>query len=109
ALPICDRGLDPELVAAAMTQSRLRAKGRAKFGEFAEGMIFTQAGLEQSTRLTVAAHHAARFAAAGSTRVADLGCGIGGDAMALGALGLPVLAVQLDALPPAGATRTPAR
>lgn len=99
-----DRGLDPELVAAAMTQSRLRAKGRAKFGEFANGMVFTQAGLEQSTRLTVAAHHAARFSAAGSTRVADLGCGIGGDAMALGGLGLPVLAVELDELTAAVAT-----
>src|SRR5690606_7575243 len=99
-----DRGLDPELVAAAMTQSRLRAKGRAKFGEFAEGMIFTQAGLERPARVTVAAPHAARCAAAGSTRVADPGCGIGGEALALGALGRPVLAVELDELTAAVAT-----
>jgi len=99
-----ERGLDPELVAAAMTQSRLRAKGRAKFAEFADGMLFTQAGLEQATRLTVAAHHAGRYAAAGATRVADLGCGIGGDAMAMGALGLAVLAVERDELTAAVAT-----
>ena len=50
-------GIDPELVAAALTQSRLRAKGRAKFGDFADGMLFTATGLEQATRLEVAAHH----------------------------------------------------
>src|SRR5690625_6274426 len=87
-----------------MTQSRLRAAARAKFGEFADGMLFTQPGLEQATRLTVAAHHASRYAAAGASRVADLGCGIGGDAMALGALGVPVLAVERDELTAALAT-----
>lgn len=99
-----ERGVDAELVAAAMTQSRLRAKGREKFREFADGMLFTQAGLEQATRLTVGAHHAARYASAGATLVADLGCGIGGDAMALGALGVPVLAVEQDELTAAVAT-----
>ena len=67
------QGLDPRLVAAAMTQSRLRARGRAKFGEFASMMLFTRAGLEQATRLAVAARHAQRYAAAGATHVADLG------------------------------------
>ncbi|TNC19251.1 class I SAM-dependent methyltransferase [Georgenia sp. 311] len=99
-----ERGVDAELVAAAMTQSRLRAKGRAKFREFADGMLFTQAGLEQATRLTVAARHAARYSGAGATLVADLGCGIGGDAMAMGALGLSVLAVEQDELTAAVAT-----
>ncbi|MDD9205810.1 class I SAM-dependent methyltransferase, partial [Georgenia sp. 10Sc9-8] len=90
------RGADPELVTAALTQSRLRARARAKFGEFAEQMLFTATGLEQATRLVVAAHHARRYAAAGCSRVADLGCGLGGDAMALSALGVPVLAVDAD-------------
>ncbi|WP_324649641.1 class I SAM-dependent methyltransferase [Georgenia sp. H159] len=99
-----ERGVDAELVAAAMTQSRLRAKARGKFLEFADGMIFTPEGLEQSTRLAVGAHHAARYAAAGATRVADLGCGIGGDAMAMGALGLSVVAVERDELTAAVAT-----
>ena len=58
-------GHSPELVSAALTQSRLRTKAEAKFGEFARQMIFTQAGLEQATRLTVAARHAQRFAEAG--------------------------------------------
>ena len=48
-------------------------------------MLFTEAGLEQATRLKVAALHAGRFARAGVEHVADLGCGIGGDALALAA------------------------
>lgn len=89
-------GHDPQLVSAALTQSRLRRHARPKFGGFADRMLFTQAGLEQATRLKVAALHAGRFARAGLTRVADLGCGIGGDAMALAALDLQVTAVDAD-------------
>lgn len=91
-----EQGHEPALVAAALTQSRLRARGRAKFGPFADRMLFTVEGLEQATRLEVAARHAQRFAAAGVQRVADLGCGIGGDAMALAGLDREVLAVELD-------------
>ena len=36
-------GHSPELVAAALTQARLRDKAEAKFGEFAHQMLFTQA------------------------------------------------------------------
>ncbi|MDC7120674.1 class I SAM-dependent methyltransferase [Cellulomonas fimi] len=89
-------GLDPALVAAALTQSRLRARARAKLGDFADGMLFTAAGLEQATRLTVAAHHARRYRDAGTTRVADLTCGIGADAMAFAGMGLAVLATDVD-------------
>lgn len=100
AMVLSDRlhkeGVDPALVAAALTQSRLRAKAREKFADFADGMLFTPAGLEQATRLTVAARHAQRYQAAGCTRVADLTCGIGGDAMAFAALGLAVVAVDAD-------------
>ncbi|NUU18119.1 SAM-dependent methyltransferase [Cellulomonas humilata] len=91
-----DEGIDPALVAAALTQSRLRAKAAAKFGTFADGMLFTAAGLEQATRLTVAAHHARRFRDAGSTLVADLTTGIGADAMAFAGIGLRVLAIDVD-------------
>ena len=97
-------GLDPALVAGALTQSRLRARGRAKFDDFATGMLFTQTGLEQATRLVVGARHGRRYIAAGCTRVADLTCGIGGDAMALAALGIDVLAVEIDELTAAIAT-----
>ena len=97
-------GADPALVSAALTQSRLRARARAKFGSFADGMLFTERGLEQATRLEVAARHAQRYVAAGVERVADLGCGIGGDAMALAGLDRAVLAVEQDPVAAAVAT-----
>lgn len=97
-------GLDPALVAAAMTQSRLRARARAKLGDFADGMLFTDVGLEQATRLTVAAHHARRYRDAGATRVADLTCGIGADSLALAGVGLGVLATEIDEVTAAIAT-----
>lgn len=91
-----DQGVAAELVAAAMTQARLRGAARAKFGEFAAGMAFTQEGLEQATRLPVAALHAERYLDSGLTRVADLTCGLGGDAMSFAALGLGVVAFETD-------------
>lgn len=89
-------GHPPELVAAVLTQSKLRAKAVAKFGPFAGRMLFTEAGLEQATRLTVAAQHAGRFRDAGLDNIADLGSGIGADALALAALELGVTAVERD-------------
>lgn len=97
-------GFSPELITAAMTQARLRTAGAAKFGEFARHMLFTQDGLEQATRLPVAAVHAQRFQQLGVRRIADLGCGIGADAMALVAAGLDVTAVELDETTAAVAT-----
>ncbi len=97
-------GHSPELVSAAMTQSRLRAKAEAKFGPFAEKMLFTQAGLEQATRLNIAALHAQRFQTAGVEHVADLGCGIGADSMALATLDRRVTAVERDETTAAVAT-----
>ena len=97
-------GHSPTLVAAALTQSRLRAAAHAKFGPFADGMLFTPTGLEQATRLSVAARHAQRFSAAGLERVADLGCGIGADSMALAGLDREVLAVERDEVTAAVAT-----
>lgn len=89
-------GHSPDLVAAVVTQVRLRERARAKFGEFAERMLFTRAGLEQATRRSVGARHAARMRQAGIAHVADLGCGIGGDALAFAGLGLRVTAVDAD-------------
>ncbi len=92
----------PDLVAAALTQVRLRVRARAKFGEDADRMYFTPAGLEQSTRASVARHRARRFAAylAGTAEgtVLDLGCGIGGDLTARGRAGCHGLGVDLDPL-----------
>lgn len=89
-------GHPPDRVAAVLEQARLRTRARAKFGDFADRMLFTRDGLEQATRLSVAARHAGRFADAGVDVVADLGCGIGADAMALAALDLGVVAVERD-------------
>ncbi|GMA28172.1 hypothetical protein [Arenivirga flava] len=83
-------------VAAVLSQAKLRRKAAAKFGPFAERMLFTEAGLEQATRLRVAALHAGRFRDAGVASVADLGCGIGADALALASLDLDVHAVERD-------------
>ena len=84
------------LVSAVLNQAKLRHRASVKFGSFADRMLFTEAGLEQSTRLGVAAHHAGRFADAGVKWVADLGCGIGADALAIAALELEVTAVERD-------------
>lgn len=89
-------GHSPQLVSAVVGQARLRTRARQKFGAFADRMLFTRTGLEQATRLEVGARHAGRFRDAGVTRVADLGCGIGGDALALAGIGLDVLAVDAD-------------
>lgn len=86
------------LVSAALTQARLRARAAAKFGAEAESLYFTPAGLEQSTRRSVAELRARRYAAAGVRRVADLCCGIGGDALAFARAGIGVLAVDRDPL-----------
>jgi len=89
-------GASAELAAAVLTQSRLRARAHVKFGDFADGMAFTTEGLEQATRLEVAALHAERFRSAGIDRVADLTAGIGADAMAMAAIGLAVMAFEID-------------
>lgn len=90
------RGVAPELVAAILTQLELREAARGKFGDFAQGMLFTRDGLEQASRLAVAALHAGRFRDAGCHQVADLGCGIGTESLALAGLGLMVRAFELD-------------
>ena len=40
-------GHDAGLVATVLTQAKLRARAKAKFGEFANSMFFTEDGLEQ--------------------------------------------------------------
>ncbi|WP_395109451.1 SAM-dependent methyltransferase [Actinomadura sp. SCN-SB] len=90
----------PELVQAALTQARLRRRARAKFGPDADVMYFTHAGLEQSTRASVAAYRARRFAdVLGSEgTVLDLGCGIGADLIARARAGRPGEGVERDPL-----------
>ncbi|WP_437071251.1 class I SAM-dependent methyltransferase [Streptomyces sp. enrichment culture] len=88
-----------ELVSAALGQARLRQRAAAKFAaEDAARMFFTPNGVEQSTRASVAAYRARRLKDLGVTSVADLCCGIGGDAIALARAGIRVLAVDRDPL-----------
>jgi SAM-dependent methyltransferase len=98
------RGHPAGLVSAALGQARLRQRAAAKFGaEDARRMFFTPNGVEQSTRASVAAHRAARLAELGVTSLADLCCGIGGDAIALARAGIRVLAVDRDPVTAAAA------
>lgn len=87
---------DADLAAEALGQAVLRRKARAKFGEGADELFFTPHGLEQATRPEVADWRARRLVAAGTTRVVDLGCGIGADSMACLRAGIDVTAVELD-------------
>lgn len=90
------QGHPPEFVAALLTQQRLRSLARGKFGDLASSVLLTADGLEQASRLEVAAAHAARYAGSGVSVVHDLGCGIGADAMALSRAGIEVQAVDAD-------------
>ncbi|WP_253797313.1 class I SAM-dependent methyltransferase [Kitasatospora paracochleata] len=87
-----------ELVRAAFEQARLRQRAREKFGADADAMYFTPDGVEQATRRSVADWRARRFAGLGVKRLADLCCGIGGDAIALARSGVSVLAVDRSPL-----------
>lgn len=90
----------PALVAAALTQAKLRVRAREKFGADAGEMYFTADGLEQATRRSVGAYHAARYRARVPVheRCADLGCGLGGDLIALARAGYLVEGVDRDPL-----------
>lgn len=84
-----------ELAKAALETALLRIKARDKFAN-ADQMYFTREALEQATSDVVARHRASRFAR--FECVADLCCGIGGDALALAATGARVEAVDTDPL-----------
>ena len=90
------KGSPADLVSACITQAKFRQRAEKKFGPFASRMLFSRDGLEQASRLSVSAQRANRFARAGIDSVVDLGCGIGGDSMALAGLGINVTAVELD-------------
>lgn len=86
----------PEQASAALETVHLRRRAAHKFGR-AEAMYFTRAALEQASGERIASYRAERYRAMGARRVADLGCGIGGDSLALVAGG-QVLGVDRDEL-----------
>ncbi|MFW6096645.1 MAG: THUMP-like domain-containing protein [Chloroflexota bacterium] len=67
---------------AVLETALLRQRAVAKFSR-AEDMYFTRSALEQASAEPVARYRAQRMARAKYQTVADLGCGIGGDALAL--------------------------
>ena len=85
-------GLSPEAARAVIALFEGRAAAAAKFAD-AERLFFDRESAEQASTEVVARHTAARFA--GARRIADLGCGAGGDALAL-AEHAPVIAVDRD-------------
>lgn len=98
-LPTVLKGLrhhfDAGQAGALVTLARLRRRATAKFPQ-AERLFFTAEALEQATAWEVAEQHAAwldRHAPPGP--VLDLGCGIGGDLLAL-ARRRRVIAYELD-------------
>lgn len=76
--------VEPVLAQAIVETALLRQHAAAKFSR-ASNMYFTRDALEQASAETVAAYRAESFASRGLRLVADLGCGIGGDALALAA------------------------
>ena len=76
-------------LAFRLTDNRKRAAGRFRLNE---SMWFDRVGLEQASSETVSNHKALRFEGAATW---DLCCGVGGDALALGAKG-DVFAVDRD-------------
>lgn len=90
------RKFSPEIASFALNQASLRRRARAKFGERANQLWFTRAGLEQASRPAVSQWRADRLKAAGVLRVVDLCCGIGADARAFLDAGLAVTAVERD-------------
>jgi SAM-dependent methyltransferase len=75
-------------------QARLRQKGREKFGDDASRMLFVDEALQQASGRSIARYRAGRFER--YSYVADLGCGIGGDALALSEVAEDLLGLDLD-------------
>lgn len=85
----------PDEAAALVTQARLRLRAQEKFPQAAR-LFFTAEALEQATHWEPAAYRARQIHQhAPPGIVLDLGCGIGGDALAL-ARERPVIAYELD-------------
>lgn len=92
-----------EQAAALLDQARLRRKAGDKFPQ-PDRLLFTDDALQQASSRAVAVYRAQQFAAAldrspftdHRSPIADLGCGIGADTVALAGAGLHVLAVERD-------------
>lgn len=88
------RSYPRDLARAALETAILRAKATSKF-PFAERMYFTREALEQASAWEVSSYRCERFQK--FERVADLGCSIGGDTLAL-SMRTSVMGIDIDAL-----------
>jgi hypothetical protein len=87
------REYTPAQAAALLDQARLRQRAAGKFPD-AGRLFFTEEALQQATSPAVARYRAQRYTT--YVRVADLGCGIGGDTLALAEVVPEVVAVERD-------------
>ena len=74
--------ISPAQAQALLETAVLRQRATTKFSRAAQ-MYFTRPALEQSSSEVVSRYRAKRFQQAGIHRIADLGCSIGGDALAI--------------------------
>jgi SAM-dependent methyltransferase len=86
-------GVSAESVSALIEVAAARKRARNRFPD-ADRLFFTDAALAQATSPILAAYHATYLAPFGT--VADLGCGIGMDSIALAEAGASVLALERD-------------
>ncbi len=96
ALTRLRRSAAPDLAVAAWDMAEMRRRGQVKFGPLSAQMYFVREALEQASGRGTADYHAARLAASGAQAVADLGGGIGGDALAFARAGLTVTLIERD-------------
>ncbi len=78
------QGVEPEIAQAILETVLLRQIAAAKFSRAAQ-MFFVKPALEQASAEIVSTYRARRFQEGGFDVIADLGCGIGGDSLALAA------------------------
>ncbi len=78
------RQVEPAIAQAVIETTVLRRIAASKFSRASE-MFFTRPALEQASSEIIADYRAQRFIESGFTRIADLGCSIGSDALALAA------------------------
>jgi SAM-dependent methyltransferase len=95
-LALRKRGLEPGIASAALAVAEARHRARFRYPDAAH-LFFTPEALAQATSPIIAAYHAEQIAASGAKTVADLGCGVGMDTLALAEAGLAVLALERDA------------
>jgi len=87
-----------DIAAAALETTRLRLKGREKFGAAAERMFFTREALEQATDSRVSRERFGWLSHDDQEQIVDLGCGIGGDSWVMAQLAGHVLGIDRDPL-----------